>query len=406
VRVRGVQVHGRSTEAAIAGQRTALNLSGASTEDLARGMALAPVETLASTRRFDAQVRLLDSAERPLKTRSRAHFHSNTMETVASLRFHGAAEVAPGETRFARLTLAAPALLLPGDRFILRQFSPVVTIGGGVVVDAAPMKRAAGVEEFLGLLAAGTREEILEARIRRQGSSGISLKALVAETGMTAKAIEGVVAQLVKSGKIWRAGSVLVDIRALAALEEKLVRAVAEFHKKNPLVAGVGREQLREELRVRAEMFGPVVERLVAGKKIEVAGDVVRLPGHGVVMKDEEAESKKKIEEAFSAAGLKVPALAEVLAGLKVDKARAQKIVTLLLREKMLVKISDELVFHRSALDELRRQLAEQKTKSPTIDVARFKEMTGVSRKYAIPLLEYLDRERLTKRVGDARMIL
>ena len=145
---------------------------------------------------------------------------------------------------------------------------------------------------------------------------------------------------------------------------------------------------------------------LVRDKKIEVAGDLVRLPGHGVVMKDEEAESKKKIEDAFASAGLKVPALQEVIAGLKVDKARAQKIVTLLLRDKILIKVSDELVFHRSALEELRRQMAVYKVKSAKIDVAKFKELTGVTRKYAIPLLEYLDRERVTRRVGDAREIL
>jgi selenocysteine-specific elongation factor len=135
-------------------------------------------------------------------------------------------------------------------------------------------------------------------------------------------------------------------------------------------------------------------------------GDLVRLQGHGVVMKDEEAESKKRIEDAFAGAGLKVPALHEVIAGLKVDKARAQKIVTLLLREKVLIKISDELVFHRTALEELRRIIVAQKAKSPKMDVAKFKELTGVSRKYAIPLLEYLDRERVTKRVGDVREIL
>jgi len=125
-----------------------------------------------------------------------------------------------------------------------------------------------------------------------------------------------------------------------------------------------------------------------------------------VVMKDEEAESKKVIEQAFSSAGLKVPALKDVLAGLKVDKARAQKIVTLLLRDKVLVKISDELVFHRRTLDELRRLMTTHKSKSAKIDVAQFKDLTGVSRKYAIPLLEYLDRERVTRRVGDERVIL
>lgn len=132
----------------------------------------------------------------------------------------------------------------------------------------------------------------------------------------------------------------------------------------------------------------------------------MRLAGRGVVMKDEEAESKNAIETAFSSTGLAVPALNQVLAGLKIDKLRAQKIVTLLLRDKVLVKVSDDLVFHRVALDQLRAQLATYKQKSPRIDVGKFKELTGVSRKYAIPLLEYLDRERVTRRVGDERVIL
>jgi len=192
----------------------------------------------------------------------------------------------------------------------------------------------------------------------------------------------------------------------LEALKLELIEKVGQFHKQNPLVGGISREQLREQRGIRAEIFDAVLNAVLLSKKLELAGELVRLPGGGVVMKDEEAESRKTIEEAFAAAGLKVPALHEVIAGLKVDKIRAQKIVTLLLREKTLVKISDELVFHRTALDQLRRQIVAQKAKAPTIDVAAFKQLTGVSRKYAIPLLEYLDRERLTKRVGDARQIL
>jgi selenocysteine-specific elongation factor len=159
---------------------------------------------------------------------------------------------------------------------------------------------------------------------------------------------------------------------------------------------------LREQVAASAEVFDAALGGLRREKQIEVAGELVRLPGRGVAMKDEEAESKAVIEQAFAGAGLKVPALKEVLAGLKVDKVRAQKIMTLLLREKILVKVSDELVFHRSALEKLRRQMAAYKKQSATIDVAQFKEMTGVSRKYAIPLLEYLDRERVTRRVGSS----
>jgi selenocysteine-specific elongation factor len=149
-----------------------------------------------------------------------------------------------------------------------------------------------------------------------------------------------------------------------------------------------------------------VIDLLVHENKLEIDGDLVHLPGGGVVMKDEEAESKKIIEMAFASAGLKVPALKDVLGGLKVDKTRAQKIVTLLLRDKILIKISEDLVFHRIALDDLRRRMTAEKEKSPRIDIARFKDLTGVTRKYAIPLLEYLDREHVTKRVGDERVIL
>jgi selenocysteine-specific elongation factor len=168
----------------------------------------------------------------------------------------------------------------------------------------------------------------------------------------------------------------------------------------------MAKEELREQGKASPEVFAAALEQLAREQKIEITGDIVRLPGHGVTMKDDEAESKRKIEDAFATAGLKVPALHEVLSGLKIDKVRAQKIVTLLLREKSLIKVSDELVFHRTALDQLRRQIGAHKTKSSTIDVAAFKDMTGVSRKYAIPLLEYLDRERVTKRVGDSRHIL
>jgi selenocysteine-specific elongation factor len=168
----------------------------------------------------------------------------------------------------------------------------------------------------------------------------------------------------------------------------------------------MSQKTLRQKSSIDAELFPDLIAQLVKEGKIEAVGDIVHLRGRGVVMKDEEAESRKLIEQAFSAAGLKVPALKDVLAGLKIDKARAQKLVTLLLRDKVLIKVSDDLVFHQGALNELRKNLAAQKATSPKIDVGRFKELTGVSRKYAIPLLEYLDRERVTRRIGDERVIL
>ncbi len=406
VRVRGIQVHGQAADQAVAGQRTALNLAGATTEDLSRGMTLAPAATFSTTRRADVRLSLLASAPRALKNRARVHFHSNTMETVADITLHGTKQLAPGSNAFARLKLPEPALLLPGDRFIIRQFSPVITIGGGIVLDAAPIPRTREPEALLQTLASADRLSVLKARIERRGRNGITLSQLIAETGWTKQSLEAELAPEIKHSRILRIVDLFVHGPAVSALQELIVASVTAFQKKNSLAGGIAKEELREQVKASPEVFAAALNLLTQARKIEIAGELVRLPGQGVVLKDDEAESKKKIEDAFSTAGLKVPALYEVLANLKIDKARAQKIVTLLLRDKVLIKISDELVFHRTALEQLRRLVATQKTKSPKMDVATFKDLTGVSRKYAIPLLEYLDREHVTKRVGDAREIL
>jgi selenocysteine-specific elongation factor len=407
VRVRGVQVHGRMAEQAVAGQRTALNLAGVATEDLGRGMMLARPATFHSTNRVDVSLSLLRSAK-PLKDRARVHFHSYTLETIAEVVLYGKTLVKAGETAFAQLRLADPALLLPGDRFILRQFSPVVTIGGGVVLDAAPLRKGLkrAQEPFLQILDSADPQTVLKARVARRGDHGLSLGEAVAETGWRRELIEEYLGDFLQKGHVLRIGELLVQAGAIEGAKLFATQTVSDFHKQNPLVPGIGKEALREELALSAEVLGVVLDTLTREGKIEVIGELVRLPGRGVVMKDEEAASKKIIEDAFASAGLKVPFLRDVLAGLKVDRVRAQKIVTLLLRDKVLIKISDELVFHHGALEELRRQMAAYKAKSPKIDVSKFKDMTGVSRKYAIPLLEYLDRERVTRRVGDERVIL
>jgi len=410
VRVRGVQVHGHTADAAVAGQRTALNLAGASVEDLSRGMILAPPATFAATRRIDVKLRLLSSAPRPLQNRTRVHFHSHTMEEVAEVKLLGETQIAPGKSIFARLTLPRPALLLPGDRFILRQFSPVVTVGGGTVLDAAPIfpqtkKRGRANEsptafaQLMQALESGSQDEILASRIMRRGQQGLSLVQAVAETGWTRGEITEFAATLAKKRQLMQTQDRMFTAQAYDLAQKSLLNAVSLFHEHDPLRPGMAKKELREEMTRAVEMAGELFEAalssLVERKKLE-----------GAVMREDEAESKKKIEEAFASAGLKVPALHEVLAGLTVDKVRAQKIVTLLLRDKILIKISDELVFHRAALEELRRLVVAQKLQHPKMDVAKFKELTGVSRKYAIPLLEYLDRERVTRRVGDAREIL
>jgi selenocysteine-specific elongation factor len=236
------------------------------------------------------------------------------------------------------------------------------------------------------------------------GARGLDIAEAAARTGWGREQVASLAANI---PEITNVGGVLIVNPGLDIARVALLSVLGAFHQQNPLVAGMSKEELRGRVpNIAPAIFNWTFAELLQANKIELAGELVRLPGHGVVMKDEEALSKKIIEGAFASAGLKVPALRDVLAGLKVDKVRAQKIVTLLLREKALIKVSEDLVFHRIALETLRAQLAEEKTKSPRIDVARFKDLTGVSRKYAIPLLEYLDREHVTRRVGDERIVL
>jgi selenocysteine-specific elongation factor len=404
VRVRGVQVHGAAAEKAVAGERTALNLAGVEKQELERGMVLASPGLLQTSSRMDVNLSLLASAK-ALRHGARVHLHAFASETIATVNLYEEKQLKPGAEAFAQLRLSAPLLLVTGDRFIMRQFSPVVTIGGGIVLDVTPVQKMplAARLEFLKIQDSGAPKAALLARIARRDEQGLALPQAVAETGWRKDVVE---AYLKEDPGVVSFGNMLIQAGALANVRRLILEAVAKFHDQNPLAAGMTAATLREHVRANAAVFEFALDSLLRVRKIETVGELVRLPGRGVVMKDEESESRKIIEQSFAAAGLKVPALKDVLAGLKLDQARAHKIMTLLLREKVLIKVSDELVFHQSALAELRKRLAAQKLLSPRLDVARFKDLTGVSRKYAIPLLEYLDRERVTKRVGDARVIL
>jgi selenocysteine-specific elongation factor len=406
-RVRGVQVHGAATDQAVAGQRTALNLAGVPMEDLARGMTLASPGMLEPTQRIDVHLSLLKDA-RPLKNRARVHLHTFSAETIAEVALYQGNELKPGTSGYAQLRPENPLVLLPGDHAILRQFSPVVTVGGAMVLDAFPMARQKNDVRlaFLKSLVSGSREQVLLARISRRDKDGLSLAAAICETGLKASVLQPLLVSLTSQGKIVQAGEFSISADAFKRTREKMIAALDVFHKANPLVAGISKEELRAKLDLQPQIMESVLAQLMREKKAEVAGEQVRLAGRGVELKDDEARAKDQIEKAFAAAGLKVPLMKEVLASLPVDKVRAQKLVTLLLRDRVLVKLADDLVFHHGALTDLRRILTAHKATSPKIDVGKFKDLTGVSRKYAIPLLEYLDRERVTRRVGDERVIL
>ena len=408
LRVRGVQVHGHAAEEAIAGQRTALNLAGVETTELARGMMLTPPEMFHAVVRLGVQIDLLPSAN-PLRQYARVHLHAFAAEAIARVTLLDAKQLLPGASGFARLKLDRPLLLFPGDRFILRQYSPVITIGGGRVLDAGePPIRIARDQAlpFLEAIASASPKEALLARVNRRWIFGLTVPEAAAETGWRAGRVQQLAAELKQASLIAIFGHVLITAHWLERVRQDILSIAAQFHDANPLLPGINKEELRASRWGHAELFDGVVASLLREKKLEADGELLRLTGRGVVLRDEEAESKSQIEKAFAKAGLQVPALKEVLASLPVDKVRAQKIVTLLLRDRVLVKLSDDLVFHRDALETLRRQIAAQKAKTPKLNVGNFKDLFGVTRKYAIPLLEYLDRERVTRRVGDERVIL
>jgi selenocysteine-specific elongation factor len=398
LRVRGVQVHGSKAETAVAGQRTAVNLPDIEPGDIARGDVLSEPGTFQAVRHLDCRLDLLPSAK-PLKHRAPVHFHSGTAETEAEVRLLGGATVLkPGATAYARLVLKESALLLPGDRFIVRMFSPVVTIGGGVVVDIGERRyrRAENPAARLDVLSSADPAARV-ALLVRESEFGMPMADVVARTGL--QPTEFAKAPV----KLLPAQSWLIDPAWFQSARDRLVRAVRQFHQQNPLQPGIAKQDLRARELAGAPPF--VVDTLLAeAKDLAVEGETVRSRAHKVTFKEDEEQARGAIERAFEQAGLAVPAVAEVLAKSGVEAARARTLLAMLLREKRLTRVSEDLVFHSSAIAKLRELLSARK--SQRFNVTSFKEWTGVSRKYAIPLLEYLDREHVTRREGDERLVL
>jgi selenocysteine-specific elongation factor len=357
----------------------------------------------AAVSRIDCSLDLLPSAK-PLKNRAPVHFHSAAAEVEAEVRLlESSGPMAPGTHAFVRILLRDPLQLLPGDRFIVRMFSPVVTIGGGSVVDITAHKYSRGEDATARLrtLAHGTPEERV-ALLVRESIFGLGVPELIAATGLMPQEIERVAKAesilALTEPRLW-----LVDREWFRATVARITDLLKAFHKERPLLPGMPKEELRSRQLpdAPAHLLDAIIAR-TAG--IAAEDEIVRLPSHKVVLKQDEEQASGAIEKAFLDAGLAVPAVAEVLAKSGVEPARARSLLQILLRERRLVKVADDLVFHRSAIEALRERLAPHRGRR--LSVPQFKDLAGISRKYAIPLLEYLDRERVTHREGDERLVL
>jgi selenocysteine-specific elongation factor len=435
LRVRGIEVYNSPANFAVAGQRTALNLVGVEAQQITRGMVLASPGLFEPTRSLDCTLNLLPDA-RPLKNQAQVHFHCGTAEMLARVVLLEGKEMQPGGAGFVQLRLSEPGLFVPGDRFIIRQFSPVTTIGGGAVLDNAPPRHRPGERaaiDSLRILECGKPEDRLELLVRRAGEATPAV--LAARTGWKLGEIVRVAKLLEAQKRLMLMGqppALLVHCEQAEALTNLLLATLGEFHAANPLAAGLPKEELRTNLTSRRStgpasqpsnssvsvslrrplstpsmmLFNALLHLLATQGKVEVQGEAVRLSGHTVHLSAEEVAARDQIAAAFEKAGLAVPSAQEVLANLRLDRARAEKLLRILLKENVLQKVTEGLIFHQSALTELRRLLARRKAQNNRLSVPDFKELTGLSRKYAIPLLEYLDRERLTRRAGDERIIL
>jgi selenocysteine-specific elongation factor len=395
LRVRGLHVHGGAVETAEAGQRVAVNLAGVEAHELQRGMTLAPPGWFYSTWEIDASVRLLKSAS-PLKHQAPVHFHAATSETVAKVRLLDRREsVEPGAECFVRLKLEEEMLLLPGDRFILRMFSPVTTIGGGVILDTWPppsLRRTASAERLrrLSQLDEAGRVGFIVDEI------SMSLPFLVSRSGLSG---EELLCIADRAGLVVRPGTppVFMSTSRVNRCQTNLLAAVTLYHQQHTMEVGMPK--------VAAPVQGALLDFLLGqSREIVAEGDLIRLVAFKPRLAEDEDEAKTKMEGLFRDAGLAVPPVNDVLKGSGIDANRARTLLQTLLRQKTLVRVSADLIFHSEAIGALKSALAERKGQK--FGVGEFKEWTGVSRKYAIPLLEYLDRERVTRREGDQRLVV
>lgn len=397
LRIRGLQVHGEAVEEATAGSRTAVNLAGIEASELHRGMTLTAPGRWEATAAIDCRVELLEGAP-ALRHGAAAHFHAWTAETTAQVRlFDVRSPVEPGGSAFVRLLLDRAVLLKPGDRFILRQFSPLSTIGGGMVIDPqAPMRAK---KTWVAARLPHLEDAPLERRLAlwaAESPRGAEARVLAARAGVTVEQLQQVASAaglVALRGEPARVASVEHVREAARGLRAQL----EQFHAAHPLLEGMPRAAAGLD----PGWLDAVLEH---DREIVAQGDVLRLRGFRPQRKPEEAAAEERMEDVFRRAGLEAPPLQVALGQAGLEEGRARTLLQMMLKDGRLVRVSPELVLHREAVERLKRMLAERRGRR--FGVGEFKQWTGVSRKYAIPLLEYLDRERVTRREGNERVVL
>lgn len=423
VRIRGLQTHGKAVTTAHAGQRTAVNLGGIEHSEIVRGMVLTEQGILRSTQIFDAEIEVLKDAKKSLKSRQRVRVHIGTIEALARVQIlNESNEIERGAKDFVQLRLEIPIVCVPNERFIIRSYSPQITIAGGRVLDNnAPKHRrkdSATVRKYLlGLIAAEAQNDkakLLKLHLETAHETGLNFKDLQAKTGWREEVLSSAITVNLEKKSIVEADKIFIARTDFENLKTRTLTEVENFHRKNSLAKGILRETLREKIfaHLPTEIFKTTLESLSRENKISAAKDIVRSTSHSLELSNDETLLRERLQKIYRAAKLEVPkledALLEAVKGTKLNRELARKVFQLFLNSGELVKISDEFYFDKNEIDKLVNQLKSfaETFADKLIDVPKFKEIAGISRKYAIPLLEYFDRERITRRAGDKRLIL
>jgi selenocysteine-specific elongation factor len=419
VRVRGLQTHGKTVKTAHAGQRTAVNLGGADHAEIERGMVLTEKNVLRPTQIFDAEIEVLKDARRSVKSRQRVRVHIGTIEALARVQvLNEVNEIQKGEKDFVQLRLETPIVTIPNERFIIRSYSPQITIAGGRVLDALAQKHrrkdTENIRKYLQNLIENDKDGRVKLYLETANEHGLTFADLQARTGLKREILQKAIAGNIEKKAVIQTEGFLVARTPFENLKARALLEIENYHRREPLAKGILRETLREKIfaHLPQEIFKITLQTLERENKIAAEKDIVRLASHNLELSGEEKILRENLEKIYRNARLEAPKLEddlhEATSGAKLGRETARKIFQLLINSGKVVKVTEEFYFDRETIEELIKNLKDFAAASPErlIDVAAFKDMAGVSRKYAIPLLEYFDRERITRRAGDKRLIL
>lgn len=414
-RIRGLQTHNRDVERVSAGDRAAINLQGVAKEEVERGNVLASAGYFQPSHRFDARVQLLKSARRPLKANDRVRLHVGTEEVMARVRPLGADEIPPGSQGYIQLRLERQAVARRLDPFVIRQYSPTVTIGGGVVLDPnAPRHRRSepGVLDRLQALEQENPEEVVESRLATSGLAAQSLEQLAAETGLPRDRAAKVLDNLVEAGHLVALKKdgkpAYLHIVPFQRLQNDILAALEQFHQQQPLKLGLRRRELQDRLgtRIHGAVIHQAIETLKGSGEIEEVEAMLRRTGHRVQLDPERQALREKIAELLYEEGFATSNEAEIAAMLGSDVGRVQEVLGVMHSLGEVVRLEGGIYFHPKRVEEARRAVVRFLKEEGELRVSQFKEAVAeTSRKYSVPLLNYLDSLGVTRRQGDVRVL-